>query len=80
MDTKQRDQIDVTDPQVQQACAAIMAAVLRRDPAELREMWRLVATAAACHWAGGSSGAGLADGTAATRKPRTLLRLADLNL
>ena len=55
MDTKQRDQIDVTDPKTQQACAAIMAAVLRRDPDELRQVWRLVATAAACWWAGDSS-------------------------
>ena len=55
MDTKQRDQIDVTDPKTQQACAAIMAAVLRRDPDELRQVWRLVATAAACWWAGDAS-------------------------
>lgn len=41
---------------IQQACAAIMAAIVRNDPDELREMWRFMATAAACHWAGVTSG------------------------
>ena len=55
MDTKQHP-IDVTDPQVQEACAAIMAAVLRRDPAELPEVWRLVAATATGWWAAEESG------------------------
>ncbi len=52
IDTKLRKQIDVTDLKTQQASAAILAAVLRRDPEELRRTWMLVAAAVACHWAG----------------------------
>ena len=48
--------VDVTDSKTQQACAAIMAAVLRRDPAELREVWRLVTATATGWWAAEESG------------------------